>query len=284
MKRKKIISPKGRDYSVRKFISVSLFVLIFFNYAYPQENYKNYRMNKDFLTNMKDDFLGVVASPAKWNNKDVLRFSALVGSGFILYILDDDINRWIEDSQAESTENFSRFFSDFGHGLFIGGLALSLYAAGEIADNYSFRKTGLLCLESWLTAGVLVLSLKTLTGRARPYAGKGSMIFNPFASGSENHSLPSGHAASAFAAAAVIADQTDIALLDIFSYSLAGAVALSRVYNGQHWASDIFIGSALGYFVGKKICGMNNDYKNKKYEMRFTLLPNCQGLTVSVRF
>ena len=102
MKRKKIIFPKGRGYSVRKFLSVSLFVFISFNYAYPQENYRNYRMNKAFLTNMKDDFLGVVASPAKWNNKDILRFSAMVGSGIILYILDEDINRWIEDNQAES--------------------------------------------------------------------------------------------------------------------------------------------------------------------------------------
>lgn len=284
MKRKKIIYTKAKSFSVQRSLFISLIVLICVTYASPQEKYKDYRINKDFLTDMKDDFVGVISSPAKWNNKDIFRFSALVGGGLILYVLDDDIHRRIQDNRAESTENFSKFISEFGHGLFIGGLALSLYAAGEITDNYSFRKTGLLCLESWLTAGVVVLSLKTLTGRARPYTGKGSMVFNPFASGSENHSFPSGHAVAAFTAAAVIADQTDIVLLDIFSYSLAGAVGLSRLYNNQHWASDIFIGSALGYFIGKKICGLNRENENKKYEMRLSLSPTFQGLTVSLRF
>lgn len=284
MKRKKIIDLKERCFSVCKFLFVPLIFLICFSNLYSQDDYKDYRINKYFLTDMKDDFVGVISSPCKWNNKDVFRFSAVIGGGLLLYVLDEDIHQWIQENRNESTENFSRFVSDFGHGLFIGGLALSLYAVGEIADNYSFRKTGLLCLESWLTAGVLTLSLKTIIGRARPYAEKGPMVFNPFSSGSENHSFPSGHAVSAFAAAAVFADQTDMVFLDILSYSLAGAVALSRSYNNQHWASDIFIGSALGYFIGKKVCILNRDNKNKRYAMSFSLSPAYQGMTISFRF
>lgn len=152
MKRKKIIDLNGRNRSARKFLFISLFILICFSYLHSQDDYKDYRINKYFLTDMKDDFVGVISSPAKWNNKDVFRFSAVIGGGLLLYILDEDIHQWIQENRNESTENFSRFISDFGHGLFIGGLALSLYAVGEIADNYSFRKTGLLCLEGWLTA------------------------------------------------------------------------------------------------------------------------------------
>ena len=284
MKRKKIIDLNVWRLSVCKILFVSLSVLICFSYLYSQDNYRDYRINKDFLTDMKNDFMRTISSPGKWNNKDVLRFSAVIGGGLIFYVLDEDIHQWIQEDRNESTENVSRFISDFGHGIFIGGLALSLYAIGEIGDYYSFRKTGLLCLESWLTAGILTLSLKTIVGRARPYAGKGSMIFNPFSSGSENHSFPSGHAVSAFAAAAVIADQTEIIFLDMLSYSLAGAVALSRVYNNQHWASDVFIGSALGYFIGKKICVLNRDNKNNRYAMNFSLSPAYQGVTISFRF
>jgi len=284
MNQKKNSELKERYHSVCKFLFISLIFLICFSNLYSQDNYKNYRINKYFLNNMKDDFVGVISSPGKWNKKDVFGFTAVIGGGLLLYVLDEDIHQWILENREESTENVSRFISDFGHGLFIGGLALSLYTLGEIVDNYSFRKTGLLCLESWLTAGILALSLKTILGRARPYAGKGSMVFNPFHSGSENHSFPSGHAVSAFAAAAVFADQTDMLFLDILSYSLAGAVALSRVYNDQHWTSDIFIGAALGYFIGKKICALNQGYTNKRYSMNFSLTPAYQGLTISFRF
>lgn len=279
-----IFSKKEFLRSVRNTAFFLLFLLICSNCIYPQEKNRDYRINTDFLSGMKDDFVGVISSPGKWDNTDFLRFSIFVGGGLILYVLDEDIQTWVQDNNTESTEDVSRFISDFGHGLFIGGLALSLYAAGEIADNYSFRKTGLLCLESWLTAGVIALSLKTLTGRARPYSGKGSMVFNPFASGSENHSFPSGHAVSAFAAASVIAGQTDSIVIDIFSYSLATAVALSRVNNNQHWASDVFVGSALGYFIGKKICVLNQDNKKNRYELRLSFSPAYQGLTVSLKF
>ena len=280
----KFFSRKEFHWTVRKAAFFLLFLLVCLTCIYPQEKYKDYRLNSDYLTGIKDDFIGVISSPVKWTNKDILRFSVLVGGGLVLYVLDEDIHTWVQNNNAESTENVSRLISDLGHGLFIGGLSLSLYAAGEIADNYSFRKTGLLCLESWLTAGALALSLKTIFGRARPYTGKGSMVFNPFASGSENHSFPSGHAVSAFAAASVIAGQTDSIILDIFSYSLATAVALSRIYNDQHWASDVFVGSALGYFIGKKICVLNRDSKNKRYEMRLSFSPAHRGLTVSFRF
>lgn len=261
-----------------------LMILIGCLCIYPQEKPEHYRLNSYFLLGLKNDFVGVLSSPARWRNNDLLRFSVVVGGGLLLYVLDEDIQTKVQDHRAGSTENISRSISDLGHGLFIGGLALSLYAAGEIADNYSFRKTGLLCLESWLTAGVLSLCLKTVMGRARPYTGKGAMVFNPFSSGSANHSFPSGHAVSAFAAASVIADQTDNMFLDVLSYSLATAVALSRIYNNQHWASDAFIGSALGYFVGKKICRLNRNNNNKSPEMSLAFSPLYQGMTVSFRF
>jgi membrane-associated phospholipid phosphatase len=270
--------------SVNKTAFFLLLILISCICIYPQGKHEDYRLNSYFLSGMKDDFVEVLASPAEWNKNDILRFSVIIGGGLILYVLDEDIQTRVLDKRTESNENISRFISDFGHGLFIGGLALSLYAAGEIADNYSFRKTGLLCLESWLTAGAIALCIKTVMGRARPYTGKGPMVFNPFASGSGNHSFPSGHAVSVFAAASVIAGQTDNTLIDIFSYSMATAVALSRVYNNQHWVSDVFIGSALGYFVGKKICRLNRNNKNKGSEMSLSFSPVYQGITVSFRF
>ena len=59
-------------------------------------------------------------------------------------------------------------------------------------------------------------------------------------------SFPSGHAASAFTAATVLAGGPATPLL----YGLAAMVAASRVYVRMHHASDIIAGAALGLAMG----------------------------------
>ena len=59
--------------------------------------------------------------------------------------------------------------------------------------------------------------------------------------------FPSGHAATAFAAATVIA--WDSRRLAIPAYALAALVAWSRVYVGVHWPLDVIGGAALGTLV-----------------------------------
>jgi membrane-associated phospholipid phosphatase len=60
-------------------------------------------------------------------------------------------------------------------------------------------------------------------------------------------SFPSGHASSAFMAAALLSDGTPFAPA---IYALAAVVALSRVHVGIHHASDVVCGAALGVALG----------------------------------
>jgi len=59
-------------------------------------------------------------------------------------------------------------------------------------------------------------------------------------------SFPSGHAASAFTAAVLLADSP----LAPAYFVLATGVAASRVYVRMHHASDIVAGAALGVLLG----------------------------------
>jgi undecaprenyl-diphosphatase len=60
-------------------------------------------------------------------------------------------------------------------------------------------------------------------------------------------SFPSGHAATSFASAALLAWAAPRFALPL--YVLAGAIAFSRVYVGVHYPLDVLAGAALGLLV-----------------------------------
>jgi undecaprenyl-diphosphatase len=62
-----------------------------------------------------------------------------------------------------------------------------------------------------------------------------------------NPSLPSGHAATSFACAALLAWLTPLPRVPLFV--LAALIAFSRVYDGVHYPLDVVGGAALGLLV-----------------------------------
>lgn len=280
----------NRTFSLKRILTLILSMVFVFmivsprNLACEEATTNDYRLNKKYLIGFGNDFFEVVKSPGSWDSKDWWRLTAVLGTGALLYVFDQKIHDWSQDRHTPETEDWAQFGSSLGNGLFLGGLITSLYLGGEIFDERGLRKTALLSLESWLTAGALVIGLKAILGRARPYTGMGSHYYKPFSFSSGYHSFPSGHAASAFAVATVIADQTDFILADVLAYSLSTLVAVSRVHKSKHWASDIFVGSALGYFIGKKICSLHRDQDKKNVQLGFCLNPNVKGLTIKLSF
>jgi undecaprenyl-diphosphatase len=65
---------------------------------------------------------------------------------------------------------------------------------------------------------------------------------------SNTHSFPSGHSATSFACATVLAAYAP--RWRVVFFVLAALIALSRVYNGMHYPTDVLAGSVLGVLVG----------------------------------
>ena len=242
------------------------------------------RFNREFIFKAGKDFKEVVTSPQNWSRNDLLRLSAVLGTGVLLYAFDQDIQNWAQERRTSSSNDFMGFMSNFGNGFCLASFMAGLYAAGEVTNKNSLRKAALLSFESWIASGVLVVGIKVVVGRARPRTGESQHSFYLFSTRTAHNSFPSGHSASVWAVATTVADQSETKVIDILAYSLATVASLSRVHNNDHWASDVFIGSALGYFVAKEICALNRKPGTKKLSFAFQFSRQRQALTLSLAF
>jgi undecaprenyl-diphosphatase len=103
---------------------------------------------------------------------------------------------------------------------------------------------------------LLVVGIKAAVGRVRPWMALGlpAPIGEP-----HDGSFPSGHAAGAFCVATFLAvampallpgSPRQARLLSVFGMMVAAAIALSRVYLGAHFPSDVVAGGLLGGAIG----------------------------------
>jgi len=245
---------------------------------------KTDRFNKDYLTKFGRDFGRVYTAPKHWDKGDALKFLAVAGTGVLLFAFDQNIQDWVQKRRTGTSNDVFKGINNLGSGLYVGGLLAALYASGEISRENSLRKTALLSLESWLTSAVFTTGVKVIVGRARPWTGESSHSFHPFSARSGHNSFPSGHACTAWSVATTIADQTDSPIVDGLAYTLATLVSFSRVHNNDHWASDAFVGSAVGYFMAKKVCALNKRQSKEKLSFSFQVSKGGQALNLSLKF
>ena len=145
--------------------------------------------------------------------------------------------------------NVSRYVSYAGSGYGVGGVALTFYLVGRAKHDDRARETGLLGAEALIDSAIVVTVLKEITQRRRPLAAKGRSDF--FDGGS---SFPSGHAIESWALATVIANEYHgHRLVQVGAYGIATAVSLSRFTGRKHYLSDVLVGSAMGYGIGRYV-------------------------------
>lgn len=240
--------------------------------------------NGAYLRNFGLDFGHVITSPARWTGSDWGTFAAVAGIGTALVLFDQSLYDAVQRGKTGFTQDASKIIGKLGNGGSLLAIMAGMYGAGEIFDAPGARKTALLSLESFLTTTAIVLGLKVVAGRSRPYTGETPHDFHPFSFTTGRTSLPSGDAAGAFAVATTIADQTDDAVVDALSYGLAGLVAFYRVHDRKHWPSDVFAGSAIGYFVAKKVCRLNRGRGAGEFHAAFRWTKDVRAVTIAVAF
>jgi hypothetical protein len=147
--------------------------------------------------------------------------------------------------QSKSLQQIAGQWSNVGLGLEIGSAALA-YGIGCGKHHSYLRDTGFRALAAMGAAGTVDLALKLTFDRQLPYTPNSTGKF-----WGGGRSFPSGHSATSFAFAAVIAHRyPHKRWLKWSAYALATGVSLSRYPAKKHFPSDILIGATLGYVTG----------------------------------
>jgi membrane-associated phospholipid phosphatase len=243
------------------------------------------RFNASFLGWAGRDLAQILTAPARWEGKDWLGFAAVAGTGILLFTQDDRIRDLLQDQENRggTADDIGSFIRPFGKGGALFGLLAGTYLTGELLDRDSLRRTALMGLQSWLTAGTIVTGIKLLSGRSRPNTGLPKDDIKPLAFSKRRLSFPSGDTASAFAVATIIAGRTRNLGIDILAYSVAGLVGFYRMYDDKHWMSDVFVGAVIGYAVGRKIQSLHRA-RARPGSARLSLSPFPGGMTLSLSF
>ena len=246
-------------------------------------------LDRDYFKGIFSDIVYTTSSPLIWDRSDWIKVGWITAGTGMFIVPDDEINYTFQkDIRGSTTDSLADIFKPFGSTAFtLPGLA-GFYIFGHVMENEKAKRTTLIATESLFITSLYTTVLKYAFGRARPHNADTShddshLHFDGFSR--KHNSFPSGHTATAFAIATVVANEyEETPYIKPISYGLATLAGLSRINDQKHWASDVFIGAALGYLTSKTLLRLHNNKKGQ----HFTIYPRADsrggGIMLSKQF
>jgi hypothetical protein len=231
----------------------------------------------------------LVRRPFRLGPRGRRKLYAVAGSTLLLYLGRDEIREWVQDHGSESRSEFLNDARTMGKGAFAPSLALIAYAASFATGNDREKETALLLLESAGYSAAAAYTGSFVLAAERPVEGDSISFFDV-----------DGHGVSldAALAASVIpplrrqylrVGPEDRAAKRLWKRSAtvllyAGALltAYQRMDADQHWAPDVFLGTAAGLSVGKTLCDAHDDVRTRRARFSWSLHPGEAGLVVTI--
>lgn len=243
--------------------------------------------------------LAQAADTSKAHVKLFTRDDAWLGAAFIvgtaaLAPLDKSIANRLQDPRTQENRFLQNVATDVRLIAVPGSVIIGtgLYAVGRLGHMEKVADLGLHGTEAIFVGNVVNTAIKWTVGRARPYAVNDSnphdyQFMRGLKKGRDYSSLPSGHALAAFAAAAAVTNEasrwwpSSRWYVGTAMYGGASMVALSRLYNNQHWASDVILAAGIGTFAGNKVVRYhhrtNPGNRLDRWLLGATVVPDANG-------
>ena len=168
---------------------------------------------------------------------------------------------------------------------------LAIWGIGRLVRSRTVADVGLHAAEAVVIGSLASQVIRGPLGRSRPHVTdfQDQYDFRPFRGFSdfEYRAFPSIHTASAFAVATVYTLETQrhsrraAWIVGPAAYALALGPGISRVYTGQHWASDILSGAFMGTLAGVVVTRYNHSVRPNNRLNRWLLGGDARQASIS---
>lgn len=213
---------------------------------------------------------------------------AAIASGFLaasagLSVFDARLAQFFQDSlytHVRMGRKVDKLFSHINETtLTLGGLAV--YGVARIAGEKTVADVAFHMAESVGAASLASQLVRGPLGRTRPinadkpFEDQYDFHFMKGFTHFQQRSFPSIHSSSGFAAASALVaeisrrDHGAAWLVGVPAYAIALTPGLSRMYLGQHWASDIFAGAFMGTFFGLRVVAYSHAHATTPLDRLF---------------
>lgn len=185
-----------------------------------------------------------IISEGFWRNSVI--FLACLG---LLLTVDGRIMELVKQAQEPHLFLFMKWATTIGYGGNDLLIAAVFAFVGYQRRNSHALQAGKLALLAVLASGVSSQILKHLSCRSRPYMADAG-VFHLFPCGSAGlASFPSGHVSTTVALAVVLIAAYPAWKLPFIG--IAALVALSRIYLGLHFPSDVLTAAFLAFMISR---------------------------------
>ena len=195
--------------------------------------------DRGFLSTLGHNLVDDVKHMPRWNS-----VYWLAGGGALalaVHPVDNDINAHFVNSTTDSLWTPGHIIGSTP--VILGG-SFAAYLIGRGRDMPRLSHIGMDEIEATILAEAVIEGLKVAVRRDRPPQTDGQQ--------SKTYSFPSGHAGLTFAAATVLQQHLGYKAA-IPTYAVASYVAMSRLHDNRHYASDVIFGAALGIVIGRSV-------------------------------
>ena len=241
--------------TIKLYLILFVFTVSFFKAQAQDSTNCEVKLNGAYALSYWQDAKMLVSAPARWKKKQWLTFGGVVATSAVIYqFADQDLKDWSQKNKNDQSQVVSDAVEKIGNGRYPVFSTAGLYLYGSIFKKEKPKRVALLVLESYALSGLASQVAKFAANRLRPWNNarynewRGPKIKDTYAS------FFSGHSSTAFSFATVFAmEYKDKKWVAPVAYSLAGLSAVSRIHDNAHWASDVFIGSVVGYYFARAI-------------------------------
>jgi len=158
---------------------------------------------------------------------------------FAAAALDPEVREWTLKEHTRSLDHFAKSVNGLGTARHLVPAIALTYASALLTRHESLANGTLNAAAAYIASDLVESMLKPVIGRERPSVEGNSHRFHPFTTSGDWHSFPSAHVAHITSLAEAISMQTRSTPVTILCGSLVALVAWDRVYEDQHWTSDV---------------------------------------------